>query len=268
MLHEKIGNKAFKEAVQAYLKKHQFKNVETGDFIREVEYASNQDLNPFIEVWLKSDLFPYQEVIACLKRSDFIQEYLEIECFGNSLKCSKYLSSSISDEAKIKIILGNPEIIKEKDFSNSLKVRQAIAKSLTSIPAELKNQYESLLNDNSYITQEVALYNLWVNFPENRMAYLEKLRGTQGFVNKNIRILWLVLALNTSDFEPELNQKYFEELSGYTNPVYNFETRMQAFQYLELMKACDSICQDNLLQATKHHNWRFSKFAKDMLNND
>jgi len=33
-----------------------------------------------------------------------------------------------------------------------------------------------------------------------------------------------------------------------------------------MIQACDAICKDNLKQATKHHNWQFSKFAKEMLN--
>jgi aminopeptidase N len=35
-------------------------------------------------------------------------------------------------------------------------------------------QYESLLDDKSYQTQEIALFYLWNNFPEQRLVYLEK----------------------------------------------------------------------------------------------
>ena len=178
------------------------------------------------------------------------------------------MSSSISDEAKIKIISEKPEIIKKEYFNNSLKVRQAIAKYLTQIPLELKQDYESLLNDKSYLTTEFALYNLWVNFPQHRSLYLEKTKYINGFNNRNVRCLWLVLAINSPEFEKENTQKYFEELRNYTNSNFEFETRMNAFQYLNLMQACDAICKDNLMQASMHHNWRFSKFAKDMLKNE
>jgi aminopeptidase N len=40
------------------------------------------------------------------------------------------------------------------------------AGTLPSIPAEFREEYETLLNDKSYQTQEIALYNLWNNFPE------------------------------------------------------------------------------------------------------
>ena len=131
---------------------------------------------------------------------------------------------------------------------------------------ELKEAYESLLHDKSYITIEIALYNLWNNFSENRVDYLKNTRDVIGFNDKNVRMLWIALTLNTPEFEFENNQKYFEELRNYTSSNYDFETRQKAFQYLNMIQACDAICKDNLKQATKHHNWQFSKFAKEMLN--
>src|SRR5690606_8621339 len=127
--------------------------------------------------------------------------------------------------------------------------------------------YETLLSDASYITNELALYNLWNNFPQARSLYLNKTKHLHGFNDKNIRILWLTLALVTEDFEPENKQKYFEELTDYTNPKYHFEIRQNAFQYLKLINACNEICQENLKQATKSLVWQFSKMAKDLLKN-
>nr|HMQ44454.1 M1 family peptidase [Mariniflexile sp.] len=86
-----------------------------------------------------------------------------------------------------------------------------------------------------------------------------------GFNDKNIRTLWLALALLTADFEPENKQMYFQELTNYTNPVYGFEIRQNAFLYLQEIKACNDACKENLNQATTHHSWQFSKFAKTML---
>jgi aminopeptidase N len=39
---------------------------------------------------------------------------------------------------------------------------------------DFRVQYESLLDDKSYQTQEIALFYLWNNFPEQRLVYLEK----------------------------------------------------------------------------------------------
>ncbi len=267
VLKEKVGDLNFKKAVKNYLKTHQFKNVETNDFISEVEKVSNQKLKPFVANWLENKNFPFEDALNSLKKSTFIQEYLKVDCDVNTKKCDTYLTSKISDEAKIKVIQQNPSKVTHHVFNNSLKVRQAIAKFVTHIPLELKAEYESLLNDKSYITIEMALVNLWRNFPDSRIKYLEKTKEFQGFNDRNVRMIWLVLTLNTPEFESENKKQYFEELRNYTSSKYDFETRQNAFQYLELMKACDSVCRDNLKQATHHHNWRFSKFSKDMLNN-
>ena len=149
--------------------------------------------------------------------------------------------------------------------SKDLKIRQAVAVNLTEISSELKADYELLLNDKSYITVEKALFNLWLNFPQERHVYLNKTKGIQGFNDKNIRILWLTLALMTENFELENKQSYYKELINYTKPVYSFEIRQNAFLYLQEIRACNEACIENLKQATTHHSWQFSKFAKAML---
>lgn len=266
VLREYVGEVNFKKAIKAYLEAYQFKNVETEDFIMVVEKVRGKDLKGFTELWLKNEYFPYTEALNSLKQSNFIQEYLLVDCEEDVLRCKDYLTSEISDEVKIKIIEQVPELVTIEVFNNSLKVRQAIAKFITKIPMELKKAYESLLQDKSYITIEMALYNLWNNFPENRVEYLKSTRDVMGFNDKNVRMLWLALVLNTPEFEFEHNQKYFEELRNYTNINHDFETRQKAFQYLNILQACDAICKDNLNQASKHHNWQFSKYAKEMLN--
>src|SRR5690606_12637313 len=140
-------------------------------------------------------------------------------------KCLDYLSSMASEEAKIKVISQVSNKIKKEHFNSALRIRQAIAKSLSKIPLELKSDYETFLNDKSYITIETALYNLWSNFPEDRHTYLMETKHLQGFNDKNIRMLWLALALVTEEFEPDNKRDYFEELSRYTDPSYHFEIR-------------------------------------------
>tara|TARA_R110002050_G_scaffold208508_2_gene344521 strand:+ start:1517 stop:3496 length:1980 start_codon:yes stop_codon:yes gene_type:complete len=265
VLREQVGDELFKKAVKNYLKKHQFENVETKDFINELEQVSGKDLKDFVATWLLNKKFPYKAALKSLKQSTFIQEYLMVDCDVNTSKCKNYLTSGISDKAKIKVITQNPNLINKNAFENSVEVRQAIIKNSSKIPLELKEKYESLLDDKSYLTIELALYTLWNDFPENRINYLEKTKQIQGFNDKNVRTLWLALALNTPEFEPENKNMHYLELRGYTSPKFNFEIRKNAFQYLIGMKICDTVCKDNLKQATKHGNWRFSKFAKDML---
>ncbi|MDO5980330.1 M1 family metallopeptidase [Flavivirga spongiicola] len=265
ILREKVGDEAFKTAVKNYLNKNQFKNVETDDFINEIEQASGQDLDTFVDVWLETKKFHYDAALESLKKSVFIQEYLMVDCEAYTSKCKQYLSSGISDEAKAKVISQMPNRLQKEDFKNPVKVRQAIAKTLYKVPETLKKEYETLLDDKSYLTVEAALFGLWNSFPEEQNKYLETTKGIQGFNDKNIRILWLTLALVTDDFEPENDELYFKELLDYTSPKYGFEIRQNAFRYLMWISSCGEECQENLKQATKHHNWQFSKFAKEML---
>ncbi len=268
VLRDMVGDETFKKAVKSYLEKYQFKNVKTDDFIKEVEKASHKDLRPFVNEWLIEAKFNYEKVEEMLYLSStFIKQYVQIDCENYTSKCKDYLGSWISDEAKIKVIRQIPGHIKTGDFKNSIKVRQAIARSISKIPLELKADYETLLDDKSYITIEAALFALWQNFPESRHKYLNQTKTIIGFRDKNVRSLWLTLALITEDFEPKNKQRYFDELISYTSPDYGFETRQNAFQYLTQIQACNDICKENLQQAAKHHNWRFKKFSKELLKN-
>ena len=209
MLREKIGDRAFREAVKNYLKNNAFKNVETKDFIKEAELSSEQDLSGFVEVWLESKDFPYDRAIDALKHNSmFISEYLMVNCDVQNSKCVQYLNSEISDKAKVKVIQQDPGLIDKESFSNSWEVRQAIAVYLKEIPAELKTNYESLLDDDSYVTIENALFNLWSNFPAERTKYLAKTKGISGLSNKNVKLLWLLLASATPEYGSEENAKF------------------------------------------------------------
>lgn len=268
VLRQQIGDAAFKKGVKNYILEHQYKNVETTDFIKALERASGSDLSEFVNLWLVNVKLPYLEMQDNLiKSSAYIKNYLEIDCLNKAaMNCKNLLLTTISDEAKIKIIRQNSSIIEHVNFNNSIKIRQAIAQSLSKIPLALKDDYESLLNDKSYTTIEMALFALWQNYPNERSKYLNKTKGITGFNDKNIRILWLTLALITDAFEVENKQLYFDELISYTSPNYGFEIRQNAFQYLDKIQACNVVCKKNLEQATTHHNWRFSKFANTLLN--
>ncbi len=280
ILRERVGDKAFKKAIKNYLKKHQFKNVETNDFINEVEKASGEDLTTFVEFWLKSKSLNYDEIekrffaniiLNNLTHSGYpvsFDRYYSIDCDGYPEACKTILLVTSDEFLKGRIVeqLGS-NISKSTFFNKSLKVRQAIARTMREIPLELKADYESLLNDKSYITIEIALFNLWNNFPKDQKKYLNKTKGIIGFSDKNVRMLWLTLALISDDFEPENNQLYYNELLDYSGSKYGFEVRMNAFRYLAWIQSCGDDCQENLKEATAHHNWRFSKFAKDLLKN-
>ncbi|MBU2929614.1 M1 family metallopeptidase [Winogradskyella psychrotolerans] len=263
-LRKQVGDVIFKKAVKRYLEKHQFSNVETSDFIKEVENLYGQSLAHFENYWIKNKAFPYEEAFAILKRqSTFINEYAMVDCEAKTSKCAEYLKYYVSDEAKVKVISQMPSLVTSDVFKNSLKVRQAISEHVTKIPEALKDDYESLLDDKSYVTIENALYNLWVNFPLERSKYLSKTRKIIGFNDKNVRMLWIVLNLSTPYYEADNKQELFNELIGFTDEKYNADVRIKAFNYLNLINSCNEACQSNLELAKSHHNWRLVKFAKE-----
>jgi aminopeptidase N len=144
-------------------------------------------------------------------------------------------------------------------------VRQAISGSLTTIPLELKTYYETLLTDVSYVTQETAFYYLWINFPEDRIVYLEKMKNAHGFQNKNIRQLWLVLAIATEGYKSTNQNKYIEELQSYASPMYSFEIRELALSYINDLSIWNDLSVKSLVNACLHHNWRFRNFSRNIL---
>ncbi|TYA57317.1 M1 family metallopeptidase [Formosa maritima] len=265
VLREKVGDKAFKKALKVYLEKHSFSNVETTDFISEVEKTSGEDLSDFVNSWLVQVDFPVDEAIESLMQSAFIQEYEMVDCELVTSKCDYYLTAPISDQAKEKVISQIPNRVTSDVFEGSLKARQAIAKNVDEIPLNLKVNYETLLDDESYVTLESALFHLWINFPENRAVYLNKTNDIVGLSDKNVRQLWLALALSTPSFKPESKTEFLNELINYSNPKYGFEVRLTAFNYLNSLGIFNEEVLANLVDASGHYNWQFNKFAKNML---
>lgn len=284
MLREKVGDKAFKKAIKSYLKKHQFRNVETDDFISEVENASGIKLSEFVEnIIVDKNSFNIELVKGTYKVKLYhIKNTNDINCKADSKSKSlkKYLKldweesfRNFDSRAKIELLnclkedssVNKIELYETAFQSKDVKLRQAIAQSLTEIPSELKRDYESLLNDKSYKTIEIALYNLWNNFPEDQEKYLEQTKNIMGFNDKNVRTLWLVLAILTDNDEMGDSNDFFQELNSYTSPSYQFEVRQNAFKYLRWIRSCKEECIENLKDASNHHNWRFKQYAKRLL---
>ena len=278
MLREHVGDNAFKTAVKNYLTNHQFKNVETNDFISEVEKASGMNLNEFVKIWLESKTFPYEDCLKSLKKNSKeiaqmveLDEELKFSSFSIEDGLNRYWDKAKSSRIRAYLLLKNEinsshsSIINKAFASKDIKIRQALAQNLKQIPSDFKESYELLLNDPSYTTIESALYNLCVNFPGIRLKYLSKTKDIQGFNNKNIRMLWIALLLNTQEGEDLNAQEFLNELISYTSPKYDSETRQTAFSYLAAMHVFTETVIVNLINATKHHNWQFKTSSKELL---
>ncbi|TPN82398.1 M1 family metallopeptidase [Aquimarina algicola] len=278
-LRNLIGDASFKIVIHNYLEKHQFSNATTDDFIAIAEEVSGTDLSGYREQWLESIKFPSQEALNILTKSDFIKNYLSLAQERTQPMAGKWgalkeaLRFPVNDYLGQEVVYQlegktDDEVIAlyAKAFeTNNLLVRQTIANTLSTIPKELQEQYESLLKEDSYATIEPALYHLWANFPEKRKEYLDQTKDIVGFTNKNVRILWLVLALSTKEYQTINHQQFYNELSGYTSPKFRFSTRENAFTYLESLQAFSDTTLEHLAEGATHHNWRFRKFCRNIL---
>ncbi|WP_297702472.1 M1 family metallopeptidase [uncultured Eudoraea sp.] len=278
ILRDKLGDKAFKEGIQAYLNKYQYSNVTISDFISEMELVSEMDLLEFVQVWLKGTQFPFEKVKKLLAASSTdLQTYFDLQWeltssnTNNEQLIKKLWDNNLSTRIKENIILDYHKSLSESFLKNAfttkdLKTRQALCITTDRIPSGLKNQFESLLQDKSYITIENALYRLWISYPNDRIAYLERTKGVIGLPNKNVRLLWLFLAVLTKDYLNDVQKAgYTEELFGYTSAKYSFEVRQNAFSLLaEVFPLTDQNLLD-LVDASIHHSWQFRNFARNLI---
>ena len=150
--------------------------------------------------------------------------------------------------------------------TNDLKVRQAVAEFTEEIPAEFKTLYETLLDDASYDTREIAFMNLWKNFPESRTDYLAKAKDWIGGNDKSLRILFLTFSILSTEGESSEKTAYYNELVDYTSPKYESSVRQNAiYNSVQVKQPIPDEILINLINATTHYKWQFSKFARDYI---
>ena len=276
VLHEEIGDKAFKKAVKNYLKKQAFQSVNTSDFFAEIKKVSDYNLNNFSKVWLETTVFNTQQANSLLLKNKTIQLLFEIDKLKNKPlsekrdSLEKIMQSDVYFSVKEAILdqVKNEKWEDKKSLfvlaleTKNVQLRQRVAAALTQIPESFRTQYETLLEDKSYQTQELALYNLWNNFPEKRIQYLEKSKTWMGFNDYNLRTLWLSLALSTPNYTVD-KQALETELMQYSSIDYEANTRQNALEKLLAFKIINDIVLKNLVNATIHHMWQFTKFGRD-----
>jgi aminopeptidase N len=277
ILQNEVGEETFKNGIRKYLEKFQFQNVTISDFMNIMEEVGGRDLSTFKRVWLQEKIFPYENAIAFIKAKSIpvaqwidLQWQLTTSLENNEKIITDFWNKTGSNELKKRIILKyykslSNDFLKEAFKTQNLEIRQALSYMDGNYALNLKPEFSSLLQDKSYVTIESALYQLWINYPRDRADYLNKTKGMIGLPNKNVRLLWLTLAILTNGYEAQNTKHYFDELSGYTSPSYSIDVRQGAFQYLkEAFGFTDQNLLD-LMQATTHYSWQFRQFARDLL---
>lgn len=278
VLHESIGDKAFKKAIKSYLKKYAYQTVSTQDFFDEIKKVSSFDLEKFQKTWLESTVFDTAAANTLLSKNKAIQVRLEVDklkktpLIEKEAFLKKTLESDICFAVKQAIVdqLENEKYEAKKELlliglkTNNIQVRQDVATTLNKIPEEFRAEYETLLDDKSYQTREIALYWLWKNFPDHRTEYLEKSKSWIGFNDYNLRTMWLSLALSTPNYIQN-TENLKSELIAFSSNKYEATTRQNALEKLIAFRIVNDQVLSNLVSATTHHMWQFSKFGRDTI---
>ena len=279
ILREKVGDEVFKKGIKNYLFKYQFQNVKIKDFLIELELVYGMNLNDFKNDWINQTKFQYEQVYKSLIKSKFMRDYFNLLSlrprsisskkfdFEKALNSSNvFLGQEVVYQLQNEMISQTLPFYKKAFQTNNIQIRQAIAITMTKIPTELKTDYESLLNDKSYLTQEIALGNLCANFYEDRLSYLNKIDNVIGFRDKNIRQTWLFMALITKDYKQEKKELYSNELKQYSSSNYGYAVREKAFEFIGYLSLWDLETIKNLVNASQHHYWRFRASSREILN--
>ncbi|MBE0639581.1 MAG: hypothetical protein IH598_13775 [Bacteroidales bacterium] len=139
------------------------------------------------------------------------------------------------------------------------KVRLAVLQQVKIIPESLREEYEKLLKDKSYLNTELALENLCHSFPEKYGKYLDQTQDETGWRGRNIRIKWLEIAISRGGwaFEPELK--------NYTSSSYEFETRINSMEALTRLNLLDEKVTSNMMEGLFHWNFKIRNAAKESL---
>lgn len=271
-LRAEVGDDAFTTGVKNYLKRYQFKNATVDNFLQEVRAVSKKNLSDFKKTWLERTDFPLQQAKALLiANSSSLKLWYDLQTTQTeNIDYLHYWNATASVHFR-KQLLENyrstlPKVIYERALaSDTIPVRQALFSSPDLTKIFEKEKLETFLSDESYVTKELALFFLWQNYPEDRATYLNATKNLQGLSNKNIRLLWLTLAMLSENFNGPMTKGYFDELSAYTHPNYGFEIRQGAFFYLKEAFGLNDDALINLVKATGHHAWQFKKFARNLL---
>ena len=272
-LREDIGAKNFQKAVKRYLKKYRYKNVNTDLFLAEIKnIAKDFNVENFKKKWLETAGFDMVLAESYFKKNKSVAAYIQLTKEKKDIDNYKAILQSetyfpIKQYIFYKLVNtpfeGKKELI-EIGMRQNVYVRQSIAETVSEIPVEFKSQYETFLDDDSYKTKEIALINLCNSFPNQANEYLEKSKNLQGNNDKSLRVTWLKLALN-SDKNAEYKNLYFNELLSYTSSNNESSIRENALEVLlELYPENEQVIRA-LFQATTHHKWQFTKFAREKI---
>ena len=277
VLRENVGEKNFRKAVKHYLNKYAYQNVDTDEFLAEINKVSKYDTASFKKNWLESPIFNLEEAMSYLVKNKSIQQLIDFGLTNKKLKeeqlfekFQSILKSDVYHTVKQEIVYQSQNlsenkqlvILKEALATKNIKVRQAVAEVLSKIPRSFKSDFETLLTDKSYITREIALSRLWTNFEEDRERLVALSEDWMG-LNYNLKIAHLTLKIVGSNDNELTREEAIKALETYTKLPFEASVREPALETLIKLGKTSDIVLEELINASLHHKWQFVKFAKD-----
>jgi aminopeptidase N len=221
-------------------------------FDKSFEELSSQALKADNMIDRYDALLALQSIPVEKKRELLVQCYRKETFFLTKAEIIRQLANEVNNP-------GCLELFREGLTDKDANVRKAVLAEVSPLPETIRREAEECLSDSSWLNIEYALRNLCNSFPLEKKRYLEKTRDLEGWRGKNVRMIWLEMAIGSGD------KKYLEELIPYTGPKYEFETRINALNLLKRLRYADEKTLDYALQASKHWNNKLSKAGKDYL---
>lgn len=153
--------------------------------------------------------------------------------------------------------------------NEDVRVRRVVLTETDSIEPFL-DLYRAALKDQSYINRVAAMEKLG---SYNQTECSNMLAQTKGIIgqNHNVRLTWLKYRLGQlhSGAQPESPDEWpllQQELNGYTTNLYEFRTRVEAFELIKSQNNPDEVCLKAMLEASINPNRRLAQPAVDVLN--
>ena len=274
VMREDIGAKNFQKSVKKYLKKYQYKNVNTYDFLKIVKDISGYDVENFKKVWLETAGFDRALAQKYLNKNSFIQDFSTLRKSKKSLsELVAIMQSDAYYPIKQYVVFQTQNLPYEERkilldaalATNSIPVRQTVAETMQVIPLDFKAAYETLLLDDSYITKEIALNHLCQNFPDDCLRYLEQTKDIIGTNDMSFRLNWMVLAINSENVSDQVKISSYNQLVDFASVKYESSVRQNALELLLQLNPNDAQVIELLFKATAHHKWQFTKFCRDTI---
>jgi aminopeptidase N len=271
VLREDIGSKKFQKAVKRYLKKHQFKNATTEDFLAEIhKIAPLYNVDDFRKKWLESTDFDMEVATVYLKKNSALATLLELSKKKVDMRYyTSILQSNVYFPVKQWVFykLATTPFKDKKELidlglNQGWEVRQAIIETTETIPLTHKEIIETLLEDPSYRTKEMALFRLCNSFPEAQQKYLKQTAKMIGLNDKSFRTTWLQLAYRSNGYKASEKDVFFKELLTYADVTNESSVRQNALEVLVRLAPNDERVIELLFKATVHHKWQFTLFAR------